>query len=250
MKKILILIALYLTGHFSFADPPVPPPGFRWVLNEQFSDEFNSNMLDRSKWNDTFGNWEGRPPALFIPEAISVKNGTLQIKSGILENQYKNYTIFGGAVSSNTYNAHFGYYECRAKASKIAMSTTFWMSNQKVPFNSSKCTSDSYSQELDIQEAVGGGTTEEKFRNGMNSNTHFRYIKCGAEKEEFISRGTGTKLHSQVSDEFHTYGAWWMNANEVRFYANDQVFDTVMIRTDISNKPFDRPMKINMVTET
>ena len=103
---------------------------------------------------------------------------------------------------------------------------------------------------MDIQEAVGGGTTYEKFRNGMNCNTHFRYIKCGATKEEFISRGTGTKLHSEVSDDFHVYGAWWKNANEVMFYANDQLFDTVQIRTDISEKPFDRPMKINMVTET
>ena len=130
------------------------------------------------------------------------------------------------------------------------MSTTFWMSNQKVPFNETECKTDSYSQELDIQEAVGGGTTEEKFRNGMNSNTHFRYIRCGKEKEEFISIGTGATLHSEVSDDYHIYGAWWKNANEVLFYANDDLFDTVMVRTDISEKPFDRPMKINMVTET
>ena len=78
-------------GLISFADPPIPPKGYRWILNEQFSDEFNGNQLDYSKWNDTFGDWEGRPPALFISEAISVKDGTLQIKSGILEKPYKNY---------------------------------------------------------------------------------------------------------------------------------------------------------------
>ena len=250
MKKLTIIIGLALLAHFCFSKPPHPPKGYRWVINAQFSDEFEGNSLDNSKWNDTFGTWEGRPPALFIPEAISVKNGNLAIKSGILEKAYKDYTIYGGAVSSNTYNAHFGYYECRVKASKIAMSTTFWMSNPKVSFRNTDCETDSYSQELDIQEAVGGGTTYEKFRNGMNSNTHFRYIKCGAEKEEFISRGTGTKLHSEVWEEYHTYGAWWKNANEVTFYANDKVFDTVQVRTDISEKPFDRPMKINMVTET
>ena len=119
---------------FCLAKPPIPPKGYRWVINVQFSDEFNGNSLDYSKWNDTFGDWKGRPPALFVPEAISVKDGTLQIKSGVLKKRYKDYTIFGGAVSSNTYNAHYGYYECKAKASKIAMSTTFWMSNPKVPF--------------------------------------------------------------------------------------------------------------------
>lgn len=237
-------------AHFCYSTPPLPPIGYRWVINTQFSDEFNGNTLDKSKWNDTFGTWEGRPPALFVPEAISVQNGNLEISSGILDKPYKDYTIYGGAVSSNTYNAHFGYYECRAKASKIAMSTTFWLSNQKVSFTETACKTDSYSQELDIQEAVGGGTTYDKFKKGMNSNTHFRYIKCGAEKEEFISRGTGTTLPSEVWEDYHIYGAWWKNANEVMFYANDMIFDTVKVRTDISKKPFDRPMKINMVAET
>lgn len=250
MRKISLLVILMIIAQSSFSIPPLPPIGYRWVINVQFSDEFNGNELDKTKWKDTYGGWQGRPPAMFVPEAITVKNGNLEIKSGVLDKPHRDYTIFGGAVSSKTYDAYFGYYECRAKASKIAMSTTFWMSNEKKLFKSSDCVSDSYSLELDIQEAVGGGTTYPKFRNGMNSNTHYRYIKCGEQKEEFISEGTGTTLHSEVSDEFHIYGAWWKNENEVSFYANNELFDNVMFRTDITDKPFDRPMKINMVTET
>ncbi|WP_066630863.1 family 16 glycosylhydrolase [Labilibacter marinus] len=255
MKKVLslILLATICTVVIS-AKPPKPPKGFRWVINTQFSDEFNGSSLDDSKWlNHYNGGWQGRAPAWFNPEAVSVSDGNMKIKSGVLDKPKGNgkYTMYGGAVSSTTKDAHFGYYECKAKASKIAMSTTFWMSNDKVPFTENDdCDNDSYSQELDIQEAVGGSTTHKKFITSMNCNTHYRYVKCGERKETFISKGTGHKLRSEVSDEYHIYGAWWIDAKEVMFFANDAVFDTVQFRTDISKEPFDRPMQINMVTET
>lgn len=130
------------------------------------------------------------------------------------------------------------------------MSTTFWMSNDKVPFLPSDCDNDEYSQELDIQEAIGGGTVHAKFRNGMNSNTHYRYIKCDARRETFISKGAGTTLNSEVSDDYHIYAAWWKNAEEVSFYADNEFFQSVKFSKEISETPFNRPMHINMVTET
>lgn len=251
MNKRWYVLAIFLGMIFSmYAKPPKAPKGYRWILCQAFSDEFGGNGLDTLKWNDYFPGWEGRAPAMFLPEAVSVKEGKLQIKSGVLEHSYKNYTIYGGAVTSKKEGAHYGYFECRFKASKIAMSTTFWLSNSKKPFEPTPCKTDTYSQELDIQECVGGGTVYPKFRNGMNFNTHFRYITCGATKEEFISEGGGGLLASEVSDDYHTYGAWWKDANEVIFYADDMPLDTIRMRTDISERPFDRPMKVNMVTET
>lgn len=253
-KNLLLLFAIILTANIA-AKPPKPPKGFRWVVNETFSDEFAGTQLDETKWQNYYnGGWQGRKPAWFNPDAIKVEDGFLKIQSGVLDKpkgRNGEYTMYGGAVSSKTKGAHFGYYECRAKASKIAMSTTFWMSNDKVPFvENDSCENDAYSQELDIQECVGGSTTFEKFKYGMNSNTHYRYIKCGEKKETFISKGAHTKLKSPVYEEFHTYGAWWKNENEVTFFADDEPFDTVQFRTDISPKPFKRPMQINMVTET
>ena len=255
MKKLVILVLLVSLGATITAKPPKPPKGYRWVLNTQFSDEFNGNELDKNKWMNQFnGGWLGRPPAWFNPDAVWVEDGLLKIRSGALTSprgRNNEYTMYGGAVSSVSKEAHFGYYECKAKASKIAMSTTFWMSNDKVPFTENDdCKTDSYSQELDIQEGIGGCTVNQKFINGMNCNTHFRYVKCGERKETFISKGSGTTLKSEVSDEYHIYAAWWKNPNEVLFYANNELFDTVHVRTDVSEKPFDRPMQINMVTET
>ena len=251
MKKVVLLLLLCCSiGLQLMADPPIPPKGFRWVLNQEFSDEFNGSELDQKKWNNYFPGWEGRQPAMFNPEAVFVKNGNLEIKSGILKKAYKGYKYYGGAVTSKSKKAHFGYYECKAKASKIQMSTTFWMSNDKVAFEPTDYRGDSYSQELDIQECVGGGTTDERFRMGMNSNTHFRYVEKRGEREKFISKGLQTKVKSEVSEEYHIYGAWWKNANEVLFYADNEFSETVKVRTDVSEKPFDRPMQINMVTET
>lgn len=255
MKKNLSVLLFLCFSITLLAKPPKPPKGFRWVLNTQYSDEFDGNKLDGSKWQNHYnGGWQGRAPAWFNPDAVWLEDGLLKIKSGVLEKpkgRNGQYTMYGGAVSSTTKNAHFGYYECKAKASKIAMSTTFWMSNDKVPFTENDdCSSDSYSQELDIQEAIGGGTVHAKFRNGMNCNTHYRYVKCGERRETFISKGTGHILHSEVSDDYHIYAAWWKNPNEVLFYANNELFDTVFVRTDVSASPFKRPMQINMVTET
>lgn len=245
----LSIILQSISGILS-AKPPEPPIGFRWVLQDSFSDEFNTNRLDADKWFDYYPGWEGRPPARFEPKALTVKNGNLEIKSGALDDPKGKFTMYGGAIVSKSSDAYYGYYECSFKASKIAMSTTFWLSNGKVPFEQGDCPNDQYSQELDIQEAIGGGTVHEKFRNGMNSNTHYRYIKCGDTKETFLSKGAGTILNSEVSDEFHTYGAWWKNAEEVEFYADNQFHEMVRISKEVSDQPFDRPMHVNMVTET
>ncbi|MBK1876247.1 family 16 glycosylhydrolase [Pelagicoccus mobilis] len=256
MKRLPIYtLAAALCAGTLMAIPPQPPEGYRWVINEQFSDNFDGDKLDSSKWMDHYnGGWKGRAPAWFNPDAVSVEGGLLRIRSGTLDKpkgRKGEFTMYGGAVSSKTRGAHFGYYECRAKASRIGMSTTFWLSNQKEPFTEKgDCKTDTYSQELDIQEAVGGNAAFPKFESSMNSNTHFRYVKCGAKKEEFISEGLSVELDSPVYADYHVYGAWWKNENEAAFYANDKHTETVAFRTDVSDRPFDRPMQINMVVET
>ena len=84
----------------------------------------------------------------------------------------------------------------------------------------------------------------------MHSNTHYRFIHSGATKETFYSKGASGNLTSEVWEEFHTYGAWWMDEERVRFYGDDRLFATVKVTKEISPKPFDRGMHLNMVTET
>ena len=41
------------------------------------------------------------------------------------------FNIAGGAVISKSNDAFFGYYECKFKAAKTTMSTTFWLSTNQ-----------------------------------------------------------------------------------------------------------------------
>ncbi len=245
----IILFAFFLNGQL-YSIPPEPVLGFRWVLVYDYSDEFNGTDLDRTKWRDFFDGWEGRAPAKFIPGSVSVHDGTMQIRNGVLNPAQGAYTMAGGAVQSLQTGAHYGYYECRFKASRIQMSTTFWLSNGKELLDATECTSDRYSLELDISEVIGGRTGTQWEKN-MNANTHYRHIPCGESQEEFHSKGASKNLSSKVWEDYHTYACWWEDANSAKFYADDKLFSTIAFSKTIDDTdPFDRPMRVNMVTET
>jgi len=266
MKNYTLLFIL-LSFAYSYAQPPLPPTGYRWVLWDQYSDEFNGDSLDRSKWRDYYKGWEGRAPAKFDPSTISVQDGKLQIRNKKLKTFDRDYTIAGGAVQSLEKTAHFGYYEVKFKASKIAMSTTFWMSNGKEDVLGTTnlgddCPNDKWSQELDIIESVGGEFNgSSKFRTQMNFNTHYRYINCQGAREKFYSagnnaiEGNGLKVNasfenSESWEDYHTYGCYWKDDKTFDFYVDSRLAGTVIAKTDIVDAPFTRPMGINMVTET
>ncbi len=270
MVKITLLFVLLLFQFLGHSQPPEPPIGHRWVLFDQYSDEFNDKALDTKKWRDTFNGWKGRPPAKFDPSTISVQNGTMQIKNKKLATPDGKYTIAGGAVQSLKQTAHFGYYEVKFKASKLSMSTTFWMSNGKKKIKgptkiSDDCQKDSWSQELDIIESVGGEFNQpwaSGFRTKINFNTHYRYIDCNGSPEKFYSagnnaiEGNGIKADATLVgggeswEDFHTYGCYWRDSKTFDFYVDKKYAGTVIASTDVVNTPFSEPMGINMVTET
>ncbi len=252
MNKLFFLILFVIISINAKAQPPEPPTGFRWVLYEQYSDEFNGTSLDVTKWKNSFTNWQGRVPAKFEPTAVSVQSGNMQIKSGKYGTPQGAYTMYGGAVTSVKETAHYGYYECRFKSSKIAMSTTFWLSNSKKDYTPTGCATDKYSQELDIAEAAGDTrNTFPSFRQKMKSNTHHRYIPCGASSETFYSSGTDSALlSSEVWEDYHTYGVQWHDTQSATFYSDGRLGETVLFNTTIDANPFDRPMFMAMVTET
>jgi hypothetical protein len=68
----------------SVAGPPPPPDGKRWVINDQFSDEFNGTELDGSKWLDHHPNWKGREPGIFLPSQVKAAKAPFTIKANLL----------------------------------------------------------------------------------------------------------------------------------------------------------------------
>lgn len=131
MKQYILFILLTVPALNTFAQPAAPE-GYKWVVNERFSDEFDGDHLDTSKWHDRSPYWvNGRPPATFRAYSVSVKDGKLQIRNSVLKGD-KRYNIAGGAVASVARDALYGYYEASMKASSISMSSTFWMKNKPV----------------------------------------------------------------------------------------------------------------------
>ena len=244
---LFILTVLVPTG--LQAQPPKPGEGYRWVLNEQYSDEFNGESLDTKKWYNYHPYWQGRPPAKFTPSQVSVEDGNLVLKNKKIEDSQPGdtWTIAGAAVVSRGETAHFGYYECSQKASNIRMSSTFWMSNRGAA-GPDPCSGDRYSQELDIQEAVGGATSD--FNRAMHSNSHYNYTDCQGVKTNYSAGSKILLEEGQVSDTFHVYAAHWKNALRADFYLDGLYGNGVTFRTDVDDTPFERPMFINMVTET
>ncbi|MFC2111718.1 beta-porphyranase B [Bacteroidota bacterium] len=226
--------------------PPPPPEGYKWVVNEEFTDEFNGDQLDGDKWYSRSPYWiHGRAPATFRAYAVSVKDGNLQIKNSVLEGDER-YNIAGGAVGSVSRDAHYGYYECRMKASSISMSSTFWMKNTEAPIG--ECGTSR--QELDIVEAVGMQKTGWDFRNFMKSNTHFSYRDCEGKRQRSASAGGECAITPAANEAYHVYGCWWEDANNIHFYHNGEFKYTIHPDTTYYDKPFERPMYMHMVTET
>ena len=272
IPKIVLASAMTtaLTSTLIFAETPEPEVGKRWVLNAEFSDEFNGNTLDKTKWRDHHSTWKGRAPGKFEPSAVSVSNGSMQIRNHKLAVPDGKYTIAAGAVQSITKNAYHGYYEARLKTSRINMSTTFWLSNGNEhllsPNNvNADCDDDKWSMELDIAEAVGGVIDKEwgkSFRNGQQYNVHVWYSDCSGNRKSFakganVAEGDGSKPVNnklangeEVWQNFNTFAAWWKNENDVQFYLNDNFSGKVKVSTALHNKPYSRPMGIQMLTET
>ena len=244
LRQASVLAGVWIVMPHAYAQPPTPPEGYEWVVNEKFSDEFEGNTLDASKWYSRSPYWvHGRPPATFRDYAVSVKDGSLQIKNSVLEGDEK-YNIAGGAVASKARDAHYGYYESRLKASGISMSSTFWLKNKP---ESKDCPH--IQMELDIVELVGMQKTGGDFRNVMHSNSHTFHRDCEG-KRTVKSKGGQCKISPPANEAFHTYGCWWVDANTLKFYLDGKYQFTVNPSTHFSETPFDRPMYMHLVTET
>lgn len=259
MKKIVsfLIVCICLLNVHAQSGPPEPPIGKRWVINPEFSDEFNGATLDSNKWYDYHPSWKGREPGIFLPSQVSVKDGYLQIKGEKLKkdtivNSYgrdMTFNIAGGAVVSKK-AALLGYYECRAKAAATTMSTTFWFSTTGSEVGPNGC--DKYGQEWDIQECIGrsGDFAGTFFSNGMNSNGHFWYNDCDKERHDL--RAPAVKFVNQelASKDFHVYGGWWRDEKTASLYYDDRAPKHMKFYDEIVDKPFNRPMYMRLVSET
>lgn len=258
--KIFLVFLVICFASELLADPPKPPQGKRWILNEKFSDEFNGTSLDLTKWYDHHPNWKGRVPGIFLPSQVAVGNGYMSIRGEKLQKdtvvsygrgRSQTYNIACGAVVSRTMEASFGYYECRFKAAKTTMSTTFWLSTRKSYKGPEDC-EDEYGLELDFQECIGreGDFDGTFFAKGMHSNSHFWYTDCEGKRHDYRAPQVLFESEELASDAFSIYGGWWHDESRVSYYYNNGEPKTQDFYSSVKQKPFDQPMGLNLVSET
>ena len=238
---------------YFMGDDPTPT-GKKWVKVENKSDEFNGDTFDDTKWHrspatDGFG-WYGRPPALFEAENVTVSDGNLNVttlKYDTPKNERGINWTHGGAIVRSKETASSGhYYECRMKANKTVMSSTFWIS-----FKQNCNTGPVRKLELDIQECVGrvhSGTDAwaKDFDNIYHSNTWRHNRPCDTEFD-VSKQAPGKKVLSEKNhSRYFVYGCWWKSPNEILFYLDGE------FAYAINNPPadFDLEGHLTMAIET
>ncbi len=236
-----------------FIETNPTPAGKKWAKVEDLSDEFDATEFDDTKWHrdpasDPFG-WYGRPPALFEADNVSVSDGNLNItveKFSSPKNVNNTSWTHGGAILRSKTKAKPGYfYECRMKANKTVMSSTFWIA---YPQN---CNSGPIRKlELDIQECVGrthSGT--QPWANGWDavyhSNTWRHNRTCDTGESESKQSPGKKDLDEKNHSRFFVYGCWWKSPTEILFYLDGKYTYSITPPTD-----FDLEGHITMAIET
>ncbi|MGY6648292.1 family 16 glycosylhydrolase [Wenyingzhuangia sp. IMCC45574] len=215
-----------------------------WSKVDLLSDEFEGTALDEVKWGKLGTGWRGRTPGIFKEDAISLANGDMKITNYKLDTPEGDYTHAGSLVRSKITAKPGMYLECRMKASKTFMSSTFWLINNRG--EGTGC--DKRTTELDIQETVGriSETTPSWAHDhdaGMFSNTHSRNKTCDETKEGSV----GSKVNTTFKcwEDYHIYACWWKSPTEVLFFLDGKLQKQVT-----PAEKFDLPMYLRMVTET
>ncbi len=228
------------------------PNGKKWSKLENLTDEFEqTDGIDRNKWHtapkitEAGWFWEGRPPGLFIEESITVNDGKLKIEANklpatVIQNG-NSYDYTGGIVRSKEQCKVGYYYECKMKANKTFMSSTFWMMTEE-----NACPKRT---ELDIQECIGeinpdapAWVSTGKWDEIFHSNA-FHRTSC--------ANATATRKQDAIGtaknwSDFFVYGFWWKSETELWFYFNGEL----AYKIDNPTTDFDIPMYYNLAVET
>jgi len=200
---------------------PVIPAGQRVDLDKfelVWSDEFDGNTLDRSKWSlRAFGQYPApRVDGYWCYETANVYGGMLHIAS-----VYAQDGIAGGPAGYYSSGLHtqgafyqaFGYFEVRAMLPKgDGLWSAFWLQSENIAHVDG---SGRDGTEVDIYESFYYTQRWPK-KNSISSALYYDYDSSGG---AFQAQGH-TVCWGQVKkpyDTFHTYGVEW-NADEYIFY--------------------------------
>ena len=228
MIAVLMIISAALPEFFSLGKLPkgktINLDDFELV----WSDEFDGDKLDKSKW--TYNWWEvERKGGYWHEDMVSVEDGNLVIKAQHFDEPLENYHYdkwkdqikfkeykpgwYTGAISSiNIYEQKYGYFEVRCKLpAAYGLWSAFWMMNG----------------EVENVDGSGQDGTEVDIFESFYYKDHWWGNDCVVSGIHYDGYGEGHKgdsigktfIENNPYTEYNTYGLEW-NENEYIFYLN------------------------------
>lgn len=171
-------------------------------------------------------------PSRIVPDNVSVSQGVLKLRSNTkiknlneLKNPASEVWVDAACITSKI-TAGYGYYEARIKASRLSMSSSFWLQGE-------------YS-EIDPAEQFGAPEKNLKLKRYMLMNTH--YFPDGWKTDK--ATPVAWRMPSGAADQYHVYGVWWKDRHTVWFYHNGR-----KVAETSTGGDFLEPMRIHLDTE-
>jgi beta-glucanase (GH16 family) len=238
---------LVLIVSTAWAQTPVCPVAGDWQFVPEFSDEFNGDKLDDTKWWDFNPMWVGRRPGLYVRDNVAVKDGMLQITATkmpdpmeTVENQVRGFHTFAtGAVKSKK-RVKYGYFEARCKAMPSYCSSAFWFYDPLDP--PQKYQKGFYSEEIDVFEVFG---KPDKLKNVYHMTLHRQetpYVEATVRLNNVV-KGEKWMAPFNFCEGFHTFGFLW-TSEVMKWYVDD------VERWSVPNENHKTALTVNFDSET
>ena len=126
-RCIFLLVSLIGLGTYCQGQNPVSHPDAPWLINETFTNEFNTDQLNLSDWDNNvndWGTWSWEPDNAYITDSVL----TLRMVQKTHTRNGKEF-YFTSGIYRNRRTFTYGYFEARIKASEKGQGScpAFWM---------------------------------------------------------------------------------------------------------------------------
>lgn len=225
IEVILLLTIFTLSNSIIITNAQVSPKfDDNWVLDYEKSDEFNSIILDTSKWNalDPYNgigyNWGGGQR--FRPENVSIDGNYLQLKVEDIPSSNKYYS---GGIQSIHHNYSYGFFEIRARLPGFYKDGTpcgkgFWPAFWTY-YVEEEDTCRIIHDEIDILEPSGS-----QYESAMSNVAGWHDEDPTCIKEHIKISGDVWYTNTQpLFVDFHKYSVEWL-PDRIIFYFDDKPF--------------------------
>ena len=246
---ILCVLKVHVDGerHYPLTDPNNLEG---WVVYEPFTDEFNSNSLNMTKWYNYNPWWKGRQPALFEKSNVRMSNGTLQLWAEYDNPKYSptdGYHDWSTSAVVSKTTIKYGYVEIKAKVGTSKISSAFWFTSN---INGDRT-------EIDVFEESGPIDQQKEFYGEYHENYHIFSLngvsnselpkKCNCTQNSGNSDCSNpyiyTPSYHDFSSDFHVFGMNWTESRLITYLDGQQ-------RRNIENFCFKYPLYLEFDRET